>query len=341
MSVRHTNCEIGRRLVHRREWLRHVAAGAVFGVGLGERPATVGAAQESKPAPQAAAARELERARERVGKATSRPVSLAGSQRYQAVGDAAPQFIRTTLEDCELIAQDFADHYRAKGFQIKDPGRPLTLVVLSEERPFREFADKFAHDVPPAAVGFYSRTENWLVVYDIRNEPARALGAAHHNVRTLAHEATHQLTFNTGLLNRRGDVPFAIFEGLACYGEVRRLHGRSVPGEVNGLRLDDLAHIQRRANWIRVAELLTSDESSFGTTLDQTRLAYAQSWLLVYFLMKTPARRPQFQSYLKTIYPRTDKKHRLEDARKSFGDLDRLDQELRREGIRLQQASRP
>jgi hypothetical protein len=329
------------RHVNRREWLRYAAAGAASCAGIRVFSSSGDAAQAPKRTPADVAAKELERAKERVGKATSRPLRLAATERYQAIGDAEPAFIRATLADCELIAQDYADHYQANGFEIKRPARRLTLVVFLEARPFREFAEKFAHDVPAAAMGFYSRTENWLVLYDIRNEPAKGRGGAHHNVQNLAHEATHQLTFNTGLLNRRGDVPFAIFEGLACYSEVRRLHGRSEPGGLNGKRLNDLAHVQRRASWIRAADLFTNDKGSFGTTLDQMLLAYAQSWLLVYYLMKTPSRLPQIQAYLKTIYSRTDKKHRLEDAQQSFGDLDRLDQELRRQAIRLQRAPRP
>jgi hypothetical protein len=39
---------------------------------------------------------------------------------------------------------------------------------------------------------------------------------------------------------------------------------------------------------------------------------------------------------LKTISKRTDKNHRYDDAEKHFGNLDRLDQDLRREAIRLQ-----
>ena len=90
------------------------------------------------------------------------------------------------------------------------------------------------------------------MLYDIRNVPADELGGALKNVRTLAHEATHQLTFNTGLLNPRGDVPVSIIEGLACYGETRRLRGRNEPGLLNSPRLDDLAHVQRRAKWISI-----------------------------------------------------------------------------------------
>jgi hypothetical protein len=341
MSRRHTGGEIGLGRVNRRQWLLCAATGTGSCGATGIVFSSARAAQDHKGAPADEAAKELERAKVRVGKATSRPSHYATSARYQAVGDASLPFIKTALSDCELIALDYVDHYRSKGFEINPPARRLTLVVFLEARPFREFGQKFARRVPPNAMGFYSRSENWLVLYDIRNDPAKERGAAHHNVRTLAHEATHQLTFNTGLLNRRGDVPFAIFEGLACYGEIRRLDGRTQPGEINSVRLDDLAQIQRRADWIRATDLFTSEESAYGTSLDQTLLAYSQSWLLVYHLMKTPARLPQFQSYLKTIYPRTDTKHRLEDAQRSFGDLDRLDQELRREAIRLQQAPRP
>ncbi len=59
-------------------------------------------------------------------------------------------------------------------------------------------------------------------------------------MRNLAHEATHQLCYNTGLLNPKGDTPAAIVEGLACYSEARRLRGRSEPGLLNSERLDSL-----------------------------------------------------------------------------------------------------
>jgi hypothetical protein len=95
--------------------------------------------------------------------------------------------------------------------------------------------------------------------------------------------------------------------------------------------------MQRRVKWISVAELLTDDKSAFGPTQDRVLLAYAESWLLVYHMMTTPSRLPQFRNYLKSIYKRADATHRYEDAESSFGSLDRLDRELRQEAIRLQQ----
>ena len=325
----------------RRTWLRRAAFRSVALAGMALAPRRGEATQDRKLTPAEESARELERAQSRVRAATHHPLQSALSDEYQAVGDASESFMKTALGDCERIAGDFLAHYQAKGFQLKRPERRMTIVAFRDERPFSEFARKFARNVPANASGFYSRAENWLVLYDIRNVPADGLGGALKNVRTLAHEATHQLTYNTGLLNRRGDVPVSIIEGLACYGETRRLRGRNEPGLLNSPRLDDLAHIQRRANWISTADLVNDDALASGAKPDQMLLVYAQSWLLIYYLINSPQRLPQLQNYFKTIFPRLDKKNRIDDAVKCFGELDRLDQELRREAIRLQKEPRP
>jgi len=295
-------------------------------------------ADEPKLLPVEEAEREIERAQSLARVATRSSLVTVRSEQYQAVGDASESFLKLTLGDCENMAEDYFGYYQAKGFDVKRPARRLTLVVFRDERPYLEFARKSARGVTPFDWGFYSKAENWLVLFDFRNVPANERGAAYKNVRVLAHEATHQLTFNSGLLNRKGDLPRAIVEGLASYSETRPLHGRGEPGKLNGKLLDDLAHILRRVKWIRATDLLTDDSAAFGSTLDQRLLAYAEGWLLVYYLMKTPARLPQLQAYLKRIATRTNNDHRYDDAERHFGDLDRLDQELRREAIRLQLA---
>jgi hypothetical protein len=261
--------------------------------------------------------------------------------------------MKITLADCESIARDYLDHFRGKGFDIHNPAHRLTLIVFIDERPFR----RFVKDVPASALGMYRRTDNWLVVFDFRNVPALAPSFAgppfprsrrfeasraerpgyQANMSTLAHEATHLLAYNTGLLNRKGDVPRAITEGIATYSEARRLHGPTEPGQINSARLDDLAHFQRMSDWINVATLLVDEKKAFGPTEDRVLLAYAESWLLVYYLMTTPARLPQFRAYLKAIQTRGDATHRLQDAESSFGSLELLDRDVRQEGIRLQQ----
>ncbi len=284
----------------------------------------------SEPADQ-----DLKRALTSVQKVTDRSIQTMTSDHFQAVGDASESFIKISLGDCERIAQGYFDHFRAKGFDIRDPDRRLTLIVFVDDRQFRSFNKGVARWV----LGLYKPTDNWLVLFDFRNATSQSLRQQGYqaNMLNLAHEATHLLAYNTGLLNRQGDVPRAITEGIATYSEARKVQGQSDPGQINSMRLDDLAHIQRRVNWISVAELLTDEKAAFGPTGDRLLLGYAESWLLVYHLMTTPSRLPQFRDYLKLIYKRTDAKHRLQDAEASFGSLDQLDRDVRQEGTRLQQ----
>jgi Protein of unknown function (DUF1570) len=318
----------------RRAWLRRSLVGAAalecFGVG----PRDSFASQDPKPRhPPAedAADKELRQAEVRAREVTSRPIRIVKSAHFQAVGDATESFMNLTLADCELIALDYLDHYRAKGFEVKLPDDRLTLVVFFDERPYMKMTPGVSIDIP----GIYKRPENWLALFDFRNVPMRQYPAAKSNISTLAHECTHQLTFNTGLLNRQGDVPRAIVEGFGTCAETRPLRGRSQPGKINVMRLDALAHVQRRTKWVEVKELLTDERAAFGTSGDQAILSYAESWLLVYHLMTSPTRLPQFQAYLKAIQPRKDQNRRFDDAETHFGNLDRLDQELRRESIQL------
>ncbi len=320
--------------VDRRCWLR-VAAGVAAGFSrLAGCPIPGLAADEPGLMVDEEADQELRRAEERATKVTSRPLRRFDSAHYQAIGDASEAFIKLTLADCEQIAADFQNHFRAKGFDVKMPDRRLTVIVFVDERPFL----KFVENVPVGTVGVYSQLQNWLALFDFRNVPMNRYASGQTNMETVTHEATHQLTFNTGLLDRQGDSPRCIVEGIGMYCERRKLTGRSEPGQVNLRRLEELAHLQRRTKWIAVSDLVADDRAWYGNNSDRMTLGYAESWLLVYHLMTDPQRLPQFRAYLKTLRGRKDKKHRLDDAKAHFGDLDRLDQELRPVAIKLQRA---
>ena len=71
-------------------------------------------------------------------------------------------------------------------------------------------------------------------------------------------------------------------------------------------------------------------------------LGYAQSWLLVHYLMTEPADAARFRDYLKTIAQRT-KGEAIIGSRTPgphLGDLDVLDRELRRYAVHLQMSLR-
>jgi hypothetical protein len=316
--------------IDRRAWLRIAAASAAGLGGIGGMGG-IGRAAEG-PGRAADEAEELQRALDRTRKVTSRTISTFKSTHYQAIGDASDMFIKLTLSDCEQMALDFVNHFRPKGFDVKFPDRRLTVIAFRDERPFVRLAE----GAPPGTMGFYSLASNWLALFDFRNVPMNPHASGQTNMETLTHEASHQLSFNTGLLVREADYPLSIVEGLAMYCEHRRLFNRTEPGQLNLRRLDEMAHIRRREPWVEASELLTDDRACFRRTGDRLLLSYAESWLMVYHLMSDPVRLPQFRAYLEARRARREPSSRRDDARTHFGDLVALDRELRQEGIRLQ-----
>jgi hypothetical protein len=331
-----------------RRFFLAVAAVSCAGIAVGTRGAdepVAGKGPDGEPEPEQDAAAEQQAVEALGQKARLRPFRSTRSAGYLAIGDAPAGFQTQTLRDCELVAADYLDHYRDKGFHVSRPARRLTAVTLADDRSFAAFVGdpglvmKPSRQVTTAVHGFYQPRTNRLILFDHRAlGPDLGARAGLENLRVLAHEATHQLTFNTGLLRRGGDVPTSIMEGLARYGEVRKSAGRTPPGQINHMCLQDLAQT-RRVPWISAATLLEDDGFVKGSAGAQARiLAYAEAWLLVHLLMNDASRTIGFRHYLDAIRSRTEpvRDDRLADARQHLGDLDRLDQELRQYAVRFQ-----
>ena len=270
------------------------------------------------------------------------------SRHFLAIGDAPADFRKLTLDDYELLLLDYLDGYKAMGFEVVPPDRRLTLVTLADDRSLAAFLGKpelrmvpKSTDPNPVIKGMYYRGTNRLIVFDHRPlGPQLAPRPGYDNMQTLAHEGTHQLTFNTGLLDRKADTPAFIIEGLAMYGEVRKLSGRTPPGRLNRMRLDDLSREQRRGNtWINVAQLFQDDKVLFSAPAHRAILAYAESWLLVAYLLNDATRRDAFRTYLGTIRHRTSPERRLADASAHLPDFANLDDQLRAYAQQLRVAS--
>lgn len=261
---------------------------------------------------------------------------ITRSDHFLAIGDAAEAFRNDALAICELIMLDYLDHFRAKGFEIHDPANRLTVVALAGAKSFEAFSGE---DPQGVIGGFYDRDTNRLIFYDFRqtNGPVAAAHPEKANTLALVHETTHQLTFNTGLLDRSRDVPVTIAEGLAMYVEQHNPKKRARPGEINRDRLKGLVLARgKRVSWIPVKKLIADDEL-FGSKADDdvVQLAYAESWLLVHRLLTDKSKLERFRGYLKAIQSRDDATHRLADAAAQLGDLDRLDQDLQAYSKRL------
>lgn len=322
--------------IDRRRWLGAAAAGLVAGTFRGATAAQEAPAESPGPPPiRDADEAEVEGKLREAGFERFRRLR---SNHYLALGDAAESFLRSTLTDCEGLFIAYMRHFRARGFEVKEPEQPLLVTAFADDRSFGRY-----HGLPSLmeggaqAVGMYDRATNLLSVFDWRNVP-QVGRAANRNAQTIAHEGTHQLTFNTGLIDREADTPACIIEGLGTYGEPRKVLGPSDLGRMNVQRADDLAKLRRSVPWIPARELLTDDSLIRAGLYGKVMLAYAESWALIHMLLGDKDRLPGFRDYLAAVRTRRTPEHREADARAHLGDLDRLDRDLQAYAVRLVRA---
>jgi hypothetical protein len=288
----------------RRRWLACSIAGTLALTARAEEPKAVD--------DEVAQLQELAR------KARLGPFRTAESEHYLGIGDAPDGQIRAALEVCEALAKSYQEHLRGRDreFAVELPRRKMTVVVLAGPKSYAAF---LGEDPGAEVGGHYELDTNRLVTFDFQTS-ARA------NTFTLVHEATHQLTFNTGLLDRDGDVPVCISEGLAMYAETW-LKSSPKLGQVNRRRLNQL---REGGDWLPIplAELLTRD-GLFDDAATRPA-ADGESWLLVHYLLRNKDWTPKFRDYLVAIRSRRDAANRLADAEAHFKPLSKLETNLRK-----------
>jgi hypothetical protein len=295
----------------RRDWLR---GAALLGLGLTAADAPPrDAGPPNRPDP-------VESIRLRARKAGLKAFRSVETPHYAGAGDADEGFLIEALKVCESLAASFQNYFEGKGFDVRWPGRRMVVAVLGGRASYEAFKGKPA---APNEGGHYDVGDDLLVVYDFRNGAERdGVDPTRLNTFTLVHEALHQLTFDTGMLSRAADVPVAVSEGLATLGESWMLRSPNL-GKVNRHRLAEI-----RSPWIPVDELLTRD--GLFDDPETEGPAYAESWLLMYEQLKTREKAAKLRGYLAAIRERRDPAKRLDDARRTLGDLGRLDAALKK-----------
>ncbi len=253
------------------------------------------------------------------------PCAEVESERYQAVGDASKSFLEDSVTLAEGLARDFLRHLRVKGFATSEPAAKLILIGLKDAGSYGAFLKT---EPGPEEGGIYLIDGNVLCFFDKRTSPIDQKVAQRMNTLMLCHEATHQLSFNMGLFRRDGDVPLVIDEGLAQYGETRSADGRTPIGHLNGQRLDVLRPFAISGKPGRPLHELLDDAAFDGPDLASVDLAYAQSWLLVYWLFDRRERSEKLKQYLQAIRERTDASNRLADFETHLGELGQIDEAL-------------
>jgi hypothetical protein len=302
----------------RRTWL--------FGLGVSvlgsssERVACARQTEEKRSPPEAG---EIAQVQQKLADAGLGRSKETRSEHFLGLGNAPLPFRREALARCEELSQAFLAHFRACGFTLEYPPGRLTVIALKDQDSYAALLG----EAPGKDVGgHYDVETNRLVIFDFRaRRDDLAPQAERVNLFTLVHETAHQLTFNTGILSRAVDVPLSISEGLATYVELWR---PGVKNSIGGRNTPRMRAVQQAGDWIPIGDLLSGD-SAFEPETEQ--LAYAESWILMHYFLRTSARQPKLRTYLADLRAAKNPGDRGKIAEKTLGPLARLDRELKEE----------
>jgi hypothetical protein len=255
------------------------------------------------------------------------PFDESESANYRGIGDAPKRFREEALEVCEAVAADYRKHFTDKGFDLDQPRDKLTVVILRGPKSYAAFERQVLGD---SIGGHFDLKENRLVMFDFRGPGANPKAPVPEldNTLALVHETIHQLTYNTGVLDLKADAPLCVIEGLATYGETWRPKHKGEIGAINVRRRAGLELGRRQGvKWIPLETLLAEDKLLEDEKTIQ--VAYAESWMLVYKMMRDQAWRSKFRAYLQALREKPDPARRMALAKDHLGDLARLDRDLR------------
>ena len=276
------------------------------------------------------------------------------SKHFMALSNAGAGDSEYRLYNCETIYALFFEHFRKRGFAVRAPTEKMMVAIFDSQDGLDAY---MGQKIPASVTGLYHPATNRLVVYDYGTNRAFAAGVERAavtmkggssdlerernqvkfsravrdrrddtNISTVMHEVAHQLSFNCGMLNRTGDVPVWLAEGLAVYCESTVKGAWQGIGEANPSRAGVLVPASRGdAPFIPLRDLIQSDDwIRKATRTEQIVLGYSQSWALFRLLMDE--RPKQLQAYLRLIRDRKTPDHRLTDFGTAFGaDLGKLE----------------
>jgi Protein of unknown function (DUF1570) len=284
---------------------------------------------------------------------TAKPLRY-DSTHFMALSTAGAAYSDYRLHNCETIHALFFEHFRKRGFTARIPTEKLMVAIFDSQDGLDAY---MGQKIPSSVTGLYHPATNRLVVYDYGTNRAFASGVARAavtmkggssdlereanrvkfsravrdrrddtNISTVMHEVAHQLSFNCGMLNRKGDVPVWLAEGLAVYCESTVKGAWQGIGEANPARAGVLVPASRGdAPFIPLRDLIQNDDwIRKAKRTEQIVLGYSQSWAL--FRMLMDERPKQLEAYLRLIHDRKTPDHRLTDFGTAFGaDLVKLE----------------
>jgi hypothetical protein len=205
----------------------------------------------------------------------------------------------------ERLFKGFFAFWKNRGLPLIHSPNQLVIVLHGNRDIYQQHGQDELGDAVSSVHGYYSQKTNRvnLLSIDVTQRNGISGGAsgvlATRTMATVIHEATHQLSYNSGLQTRLAPHPLWFSEGLAVFFEPPNLKtqtGYQPIGSVSPLHLGTYRAASRVRKVMKLEELVSHDRAFRDSAT--IRMAYAQSWALTYFLIRT--RRGEFLTYLET-----------------------------------------
>uniref|UniRef100_A0A7C2NX44 DUF1570 domain-containing protein n=1 Tax=Schlesneria paludicola TaxID=360056 RepID=A0A7C2NX44_9PLAN len=231
----------------------------------------------------------------------------------------------------EELYRQFVVAFAARGFRMTEPEFPLVAVVLPDQASFHRYCSAEQVQPQPGLRGYYLPSSNRVALYDAE---ASGQSTAEGLDKTVIHEATHQVAFNTGIHSRIGVSPKWVVEGLATVFEQESVRRNDRVGPVMSRVNDERFRWFQQYRGHRPAKSLVALVQSDRLFTSQTLDAYSEAWALMFFLLET--RPADAVKYLRTLAARDplqdySAEQRLRDFQSAFGpDLSLLEAHLLR-----------
>ena len=189
----------------------------------------------------------------------------------------------------EHLLTRFVAVSQRNGFAPRPPAAPMTWVCLSDAAAYEMYNSKFENGCPHDRKSYYSSRTRCVVLLHREDSIAPVEPPVDGSVRSdirksarIAHEAVHQLSYNTGIQTRGVMYPLWVSEGLATFYEGALLSSDDASDDNSGRR-------ERLVSAYRSGRLISLDKFIAMTQVPSEANArddfYAECWGLMSFLV--------------------------------------------------------
>jgi len=252
----------------------------------------------------------------------------------------------------------FFEQFKKAGFEPQPLRQTLVCVLLGDQEEFAQYLERVrdssgqpaaaVQPAPdnrpepgkakrPAGLGSYSERTNQIQMCDIRAivrksaRPQSTSRAELENVVRIAHEAAHQLSFNTDILKQRTGYPMWLGEGLAANFEFSDADQPFGPLTDNlSLRVGQLKQLDADGKLMPLKQMVTMSPYEAHQP-DNKGLTYVQGCAFFRFLFRQ--RPKQLRQYLAAWADRprgpVRRSQVLEVFEAAFGPIDELEKDWR------------